>query len=58
MGIIFICYRREDSQFITDRIFDHLTRHFSRKSLFKDVDNIPPGVDFALTSTMPSGTPR
>jgi len=46
MGNIFICYRREDSQFITDRIFDHLTRHFPRRSLFKDVDNIPPGVDF------------
>jgi TIR domain len=46
MGSIFICYRREDSQFITDRIFDHLARHFSRKDLFKDVDNIPLGVDF------------
>lgn len=46
MGPIFICYRREDSQFITDRIFDHLARHFSRKTLFKDVDNIPLGVDF------------
>jgi len=46
MGNIFICYRREDSQFITDRIFDHLIQHFSEKSLFKDVDNIPPGVDF------------
>jgi TIR domain len=46
MGNIFICYRREDSQSITDRIFDHLIRYFSRKSLFKDVDNIPPGVDF------------
>jgi hypothetical protein len=46
MGYIFISYRRDDSQFITDRIFDHLTRYFSRKSLFKDVDNIPVGVDF------------
>lgn len=46
MGNIFISYRREDSQFITDRIFDHLIHHFSEKSLFKDVDNIPPGVDF------------
>jgi hypothetical protein len=46
MGNIFICYRREDSQLVTDRIFDHLAQHFPRKSLFKDVDNIPPGVDF------------
>jgi hypothetical protein len=46
MASIFICYRREDSQFITDRVFDHLARHFSRKDLFKDVDNIPLGADF------------
>lgn len=46
MGDIFVSYRREDSQAITDRIFDHLTRYFSRRSLFKDVDNIPAGVDF------------
>ena len=46
MGKIFISYRRADSQFVTDRIYEHLARHFSRKSLFKDVDNIPPGVDF------------
>lgn len=46
MGNIFISYRREDSQHITDRIFDHLVRHFDRKTLFKDVDNIPIGVDF------------
>mgnify|MGYP002718526165 CR=1 FL=1 len=46
MGNIFICYRRDDSQFVTDRIFDHLIQHYPRKSLFKDVDDIPPGVDF------------
>jgi TIR domain len=46
MRSIFVCYRREDSQSITDRIFDHLARRFSRKVLFKDVDNIPPGVDY------------
>jgi TIR domain len=46
VGNIFICYRREDSQFVTDRIFDHLVKVFNRKCLFKDVDNIPPGCDF------------
>jgi len=35
-----------DSADITGRIFDHLTLHFSRDDLFKDVDSIPLGVDF------------
>ena len=46
MSAIFISYRREDSQFATDRIYEHLTRHFDRKAVFKDVDNIPYGVNF------------
>ena len=46
MGKIFVSYRRDDSQHITDRIFDHLVRRFGRKNLFKDVDSIPVGVDF------------
>ncbi len=43
---IFISYRRDDSQNIADRIFDHLSRDFDRKKLFKDVDNIPIGTNF------------
>jgi len=46
MGAIFLSYRREDSQFATDRIYEHLARKFDRKSIFKDVDNIPAGVNF------------
>jgi TIR domain-containing protein len=46
MSKIFISYRRTDSADITGRIFDHLTLHFSRDDLFKDVDSIPLGVDF------------
>jgi uncharacterized protein YraI len=43
---IFISYRRSDSQSITDRIYERLVKAFGRKAIFKDVDDIPPGVDF------------
>ena len=46
MSKIFISYRRTDSADITGRLFDHLTFHFAREDLFKDVDSIPLGVDF------------
>ena len=46
MSKIFISYRRTDSADITGRMFDHLTLHFAREDLFKDVDSIPLGVDF------------
>jgi hypothetical protein len=43
---IFVSYRRDDSQSITGRIDDHLRRHFGDKGVFRDIDNIPAGVDF------------
>ena len=43
---IFICYRRDDASDVTGRIYDRLVQHFGRHSVFKDVDNIPLGVDF------------
>src|SRR5262249_46722121 len=43
---IAISYRRDDSLDITGRIFDRLARHFGRKAVFRDIDNIPPGADF------------
>ena len=46
MSSVFISYRREDSQFATDRIYEHLARQLDRKEIFKDVDNIPYGVNF------------
>jgi hypothetical protein len=45
-GSVFISYRRDDSEDITGRIHDHLERLIDRESLFRDVDNIPPGVRF------------
>jgi uncharacterized protein (TIGR02594 family) len=41
-----ISYRRSDSEAVTGRIFDRLIRHYGRKSVFRDVDNVPVGVDF------------
>lgn len=43
---IFISYRRSDSIAATGRIYDYLERHFGYEHVFKDVDSIPPGVDF------------
>ena len=46
MARIVISYRRSDSAAITGRIFDKLSAHFGRDSVFMDVDNIPFGTDF------------
>ena len=46
MPRVFISYRRSDSVTITGRIYDHLVHAFGDDSVFKDVDDIPLGVDF------------
>lgn len=46
-GSIFISYRRSDSIAETGRIYDRLVTEFGREHVFKDVDNIPLGSDFA-----------
>lgn len=43
---IFINYRRDDSEDVSGRIYDRLVEEFGRGSVFKDVDDIPAGVDF------------
>jgi hypothetical protein len=43
---IFVNYRREDSQSITGRIDDHLRITFGDADVYRDIDSIPPGVDF------------
>lgn len=43
---IFIGYRRDDTADVAGRIYDALETRFGKERLFKDVDNIPPGVDF------------
>ncbi len=46
-GSIFISYRRSDSIAETGRIYDRLTSEFGRDHVYKDVDSIPLGFDFA-----------
>jgi TIR domain len=47
MAKVFISYRWADSATLTGRIYDRLIAKFGRKNVFKDVDDIPPGVNFA-----------
>jgi hypothetical protein len=46
MSHITVSYRRADSEAITGRIFDRLALHYGKESVFRDIDNIPPGIDF------------
>jgi len=46
MAKVLISYRRSDSATMSGRIYDRLVARFRRKNVFKDVDDIPPGVDF------------
>ncbi len=43
---LFICYRRRDSQSMTRHIHDALTTRFGKESVFWDIGDIPPGVDY------------
>lgn len=45
-GQIFICYRRDDTAYVTGYINDRLSEEFGADSVFTDVDNIALGVDF------------
>ena len=41
-----MCYRRADSEEMVDRIYDTLAAAFGEAAVFRDIDAIPPGVDF------------
>jgi hypothetical protein len=45
---IFISYRRDDSADVAGRIYDRLVDSFGEDLVFKDVDNIPFGMDFKI----------
>jgi TIR domain len=45
MPKIAISYRRTDSD-VTGRIFDRLVQRYGRNSIFRDIDDIPFGIDF------------
>ncbi len=44
--MIFLSYRRDDTEHITGRIRDRLGTHFGDQAIFRDVDSIPAGIDF------------
>jgi hypothetical protein len=46
MSIIMVSYRRDDTRWITGRIYDRLEDHYGRGSVFMDIDAIPVGLDF------------
>jgi hypothetical protein len=46
-GRVFICYRREDAGYPAGWLFDQLTARLGADRVFKDVDSIEPGDDFA-----------
>jgi uncharacterized protein YecT (DUF1311 family) len=48
MAKIAISYRRSDSQDITGRIFDRLIQQYGKSTVFRDIDNIQPGIDFRV----------
>ena len=45
-GNIFINYRRDDDAGFTQALYRRLEQTFPSESLFMDVDNIAPGLDF------------
>jgi hypothetical protein len=46
-GRIFISYRRQDSAYPAGWLYDRVAAHFGRDQVFKDVDSIELGDDFA-----------
>lgn len=44
---IFISYRRTDTADFTVALYNELCKHFPEDCLFKDVNNIPPGLEFS-----------
>src|SRR4051794_9489955 len=43
---IFISYRRDDTFFKADRLFEDLSQRFGKENVFRDIDSIAPGEDF------------
>src|SRR5215472_10504631 len=50
-GRIFISYRREETAWPAGWLFNRLEEYFGKGQVFKDVDSIRPGADFAKVIT-------
>jgi TIR domain len=46
MPVIFVSYRRQDSEATAYRIYDRLVQSYGRDSVLIDIDSINPGDDF------------
>lgn len=55
-GRIFISYRREDTAYPAGWLFDRLAEHFGPGQVFKDVDSVDLGDDFAEVITTAVGS--
>lgn len=44
---IFISYRRADSKYVVDRIRDRLIAAYDKDAVFRDIESIPPGLNFS-----------
>jgi hypothetical protein len=53
---VFINYRREDSGGHAGRLYDRLRQHYGSDRVFRDIDAIAPGVDFAQRIEAAIGT--
>ena len=47
MSLIFVSYRRQDTQSATGRLCDKLQAHFGAEQVFHDIESIEAGSDFA-----------
>jgi hypothetical protein len=45
-GRIFISYRRQETAWPAQQLYEVLVEHFPAEQVFKDIDNIEPGEDF------------
>jgi hypothetical protein len=46
MGGIFVCYRRLDAEGWAGRLSDSLKAELGSVNIFRDIEDIPPGVEF------------
>ena len=59
MALIFVSYRRQDTQSATGRLCDKLQTHFDADRVFHDIESIAAGADFtaAITSRIAGAVP-
>ncbi len=44
---IFLCYRREDTQWVARSIYENLSAKYGPKQVFRDIDSTPAGIRFS-----------